>query len=166
MKAGPRIATAVAIGYALGRTRKMKLAIAIGSMLAGRRLATHPGELLERGLHQLASSPQVSKLTGEVRTQLLEALKAAALAAASNKIDSLGDTLTQRADALRTPSRKDSHTDEQSLPTQRDTDQTTDQATDQDTDRDTDRPSQQQSPGRRRSGTATRGHHDTDQGRR
>lgn len=160
MKAGPRIATAVAIGYALGRTRKMKLAIAIGSMMAGRRLATHPGELLERGVHQLASSPQVGKLTGEVRTQLLEALKAAALAAASNKIDSLGDTLTQRADALRTPSRSESHTeDEQSLPTQRDTDQATDQATD--------RPSSsQQSPGRRSSGTATRGHHDTDQGRR
>jgi hypothetical protein len=154
MKAGPRIATAVAIGYALGRTRKMKMAIAIGSMLAGRRLATHPGELLERGLHQIASSPQVSKLTGEVRNQVLEALKAAALAAASNKIDSLGDSLTQRADALRTPasSRSDNHTEdhEKSLPTQRDTDQDTSQT------------SQQQSPARPTSSTATRGHHDTD----
>jgi hypothetical protein len=102
MKAGPRIATAVAVGYALGRTRKMKLAIAVGSMIAGRRLATNPRELLERGVERIASSPQMSRLTGEIRDQLLDAAKAAAIAAASNKIESLGDNLSRRAQAVRT----------------------------------------------------------------
>lgn len=127
MKSVPRIATAVAVGYVLGRTRKMKLAIAVGSMMAGRRLATNPRELMERGIERIASSPQVGRLTGEVRDQLLEAVKAAAMAAASNKIESLGDNLSRRAEALRTerpetPGRGDEERGE-SVPRQREAEQ-------------------------------------------
>ena len=38
-----KIAVAVASGYLLGRTKRLKLAITVGSMLAGQRIATNPG---------------------------------------------------------------------------------------------------------------------------
>lgn len=125
MKAGPQIATAVVVGYALGRTRKMKLAIAIGSMMAGRRLTTNPGEIFERGIERIASSPQASRLTGELRDQLLNAVKAAAVATASNKIESLGDSISKRAQDLRAERTEEQSADEgaderdESVPRQR-----------------------------------------------
>jgi len=106
MKAGPRIATAVAIGYFLGRTHKMKLAIALAGMMAGRQIATNPRQLLQQGARVIASSPEVSRLSGQVRDQLVDAIKAAAVAAASNKIDALGDNLSKRAASLRSPQSK------------------------------------------------------------
>lgn len=99
MKTAPRIATAVAVGYVLGRTRRMKLAITIGGMLAGRRLAPDPKAAAEK----LVSSPQVVSLTNELRGKLLEAVRSAATAAASSQIENLGDRLTERAESLRTP---------------------------------------------------------------
>jgi hypothetical protein len=106
MKAGPRIVTAVAIGYMLGRTHKMKLAIALAGIMAGRKIATNPLELLQQGVRMVASSPEMSRLSGEVRDQLIDAMKAAAVAAASNKIDSLGDNLSDRAQRLRSSQSK------------------------------------------------------------
>lgn len=40
------LATAVAAGYALGRTRKAKLALTVGTYLAGRRFKLSPQELV------------------------------------------------------------------------------------------------------------------------
>jgi hypothetical protein len=111
MKTGPQIALAVGIGYALGRSRKMKLAITVAGMLAGRRLSANPKELLERGGKLIEGSPAISKLTGEVRQNLMNVAKAAALNAASSKIDSVGENLTRRAESLRSPTA--------SLPSQR-----------------------------------------------
>ncbi|MGW3471104.1 hypothetical protein ACWDKQ_22190 [Saccharopolyspora sp. NPDC000995] len=101
MKSGPQIVLAVAVGYALGRSRKMKFAITAAGMLAGRRFAD-PKELLARGGKLLGASPEVQKLTGEARERLLDAAKSAVLAAATSKIESLGDNLTKRAAGLRT----------------------------------------------------------------
>ncbi|WP_246868467.1 hypothetical protein [Saccharopolyspora sp. ASAGF58] len=101
MKSGPQIALAVAVGYALGRSRKMKLAITAAGMLAGRRFAD-PKELLAKGGKLLGASPEVQKLTGQARERLLDAAKSAVLAAATSKIESLGDSLTERAAGLRT----------------------------------------------------------------
>ena len=103
MKSGPRIALAVAAGYALGRSRKMKLAIMVGGMLTARRLGTDPKELLEQGTRYVASSPEMKKLTGEVRERLLEAARTAAVSAASSRIDSFGENLSKRAADLRVP---------------------------------------------------------------
>lgn len=106
MKHGPQIALAVAVGYALGRSKKMKLAITVGGMMAGRRLAGEPQRLLEEGVKVVGSSPEVSKLKGELRDRLVEAAKNAAMAAATNKIDSLGENLTRRVSGMDTPSEK------------------------------------------------------------
>ncbi|MER7014486.1 hypothetical protein ABT324_23930 [Saccharopolyspora sp. NPDC000359] len=101
MKTGPQIALAVGLGYALGRTRKMKLALTVGGMLLGRRLPMDPKALLDQGAKLVESSPALGKLTGEVRQNLVDAAKSAALAAASNKIDSVGENLSRRAEGLR-----------------------------------------------------------------
>lgn len=103
MQTGPRVAAAVAVGYALGRTRKMKLAITVGGVLAGRRLSTDPGKVLAEGAKRVSSSPQLSSLAGKLRGRLVEAATSAATAAASSKIESWGDQLSERAENLRNP---------------------------------------------------------------
>lgn len=90
-----QIATAVAVGYALGRTRRMKLALMAGGVLLGRRVK-NPTDLLAK-----AGSAVPTELTGTLRDRLVDAARSAAVAAASDKIDSLGDDLSERAAKIR-----------------------------------------------------------------
>ncbi|MFD4406960.1 hypothetical protein ACFWPH_29760 [Nocardia sp. NPDC058499] len=96
MKCGMRMAGAVGIGYVLGRTRKMKFAL----MLAGVGLSGRggPQALLERTTSAVGSSPELAKITETVRGELLEAARAAAVTAASNRIDSLNARLQHHPD--------------------------------------------------------------------
>ena len=99
MKCGARVALGVVGGYFLGRTKKMKLAMMLGGMAAGRR-AGGPGELLRTGSKLLSSSPELARLTDEVRGRLLEAGKGAALAVAARQVESLTDRVGQRVESL------------------------------------------------------------------
>jgi hypothetical protein len=99
VKCGARVALGVAGGYFLGRTKKMKLAMMLGGMAAGRR-AGGPGELLKAGTKLLNSSPELSRLTDEVRGRLLEAGKGAALAVAARQVESLTDRVGKRVESL------------------------------------------------------------------
>ncbi|MET9778116.1 hypothetical protein ABZ023_28340 [Streptomyces sp. NPDC006367] len=94
------LAAAVAGGYLLGRTRKAKLALAVGSYLAGRRLGLSPGRVLSQGLGQLPLTPQFQELSDQVRGELLTAGRAAVTAAAGRKLTGLADALRDRTDAL------------------------------------------------------------------
>ena len=95
MKGGARIAVGVGIGYMLGRTHKMRLALMLaGAGLSGRLPGT-PQEVIKRGVSALGSSPELSKITESVRGELLGAARAAAVTAASNQIDSLNERLQQ-----------------------------------------------------------------------
>jgi hypothetical protein len=90
MNSRTRLACGVAIGYLLGRTRKMRLAL----MVAGATgVAGTPRQLVERGLKQLASVPEVGKLATVARGQLVGAAKTAAMTAASSRIDALNERL-------------------------------------------------------------------------
>lgn len=102
MKRGPQVATAVAVGYALGRSRKMKLALMVGGVVLGRRMG-NPKELLAKAGGAVAGSSEVSELSNVLRDRLVDAAKTAAVAAASNKLDSLGDNLSERAAKIRSP---------------------------------------------------------------
>ncbi|TQM32860.1 hypothetical protein [Nocardia bhagyanarayanae] len=98
MKGGARLAAGVAIGYALGRTRKMRLAM----MLAGAglsRQAGGPQELLQRGASVLGSSKELTKITDTIRGELMDAARAAAVTAASNRIDALNARLQGRGES-------------------------------------------------------------------
>ena len=89
MEARARVALGVAGGYLLGRTKKMKLALTLGGMLAGRRVGA--GSVLGKGLGMVATSPEF----GRLRKQLGGAGRTAAVAAASNSLS----RVTQRIES-------------------------------------------------------------------
>jgi hypothetical protein len=110
MKGGTQTAVAIGVGYILGRRRKMRLAtmLALGAATGG--LGKLGPVALKRGAKFLGSTdiggalgPQVGEIVSTIRGDLLDAGKAAATAAVSSRIDSLSDSLHDRADTLRNP---------------------------------------------------------------
>ena len=95
MKCGARIALGVAGGYFLGRTKKMKLALMLGGMAAGRQTGG-AGQLLQQGTKLLGQSPELGRLTDEIRGRLLEAGKGAAVAVATRQVEALTDRLVSQ----------------------------------------------------------------------
>jgi len=100
MKCRIPVALALAGGYVLGRTKKMKLALMVAGMAAGSRLPLSPGELARRGADVLQSSEEVGKLVDLARNELVDAGKAAITSAASNSIEGLSDRLAERTAKL------------------------------------------------------------------
>lgn len=96
MKNG-QVALALAGGYLLGRTHKMRWALTLAGLAAGSRLRPSGGGVGSK----LLDSPEIGKLTQTMRDELLAAGKSAAVAAASHRIDSLSDLMEKRASALR-----------------------------------------------------------------
>ncbi|MBZ6292310.1 hypothetical protein KVH30_14395 [Streptomyces olivaceus] len=94
------MAAAVAGGYLLGRTKKARLAFAVGSYLVGRRMGVSPGQVLSQRLGGLQQVPQLRELTEQMRGELLTAGRAAVTAAANRRLTSLADGLRDRTDAL------------------------------------------------------------------
>ncbi|HVV12793.1 hypothetical protein [Amycolatopsis sp.] len=83
------MAVAVGAGYLLGRTKKMRLALMIAAAGATGRAGTSPQALLRNGLKELGASAELGKVTDIARDQLLGAAKAAAVTAASSRIEAL-----------------------------------------------------------------------------
>lgn len=96
MKTGARIAVGVGIGYLLGRTKKMRLALTLAAAGATGRAGTSPSSLLRGGLKQLGSIPELGKLTDVARNELLTAARSAAVSAASQRIESLSERIQDR----------------------------------------------------------------------
>lgn len=91
-----RIALAVGIGYVLGRRHRLRSALVLAAAAAAGRMSTDPQAL--RRL--LPSGPQLGQVAG-LGKPLADAGKAAATAAVSHGIDSVGDRLRRQADVLR-----------------------------------------------------------------
>ncbi len=109
MKGGAQAALAIGVGYLLGRRRKMRLATMLAVAAAAGGLGPG-GAVLRRGAKALGStqalgklSPQLGDLAQTFRDDLLDAGKAAASAAVTSKIDSLSNSLHERAESLRNP---------------------------------------------------------------
>jgi hypothetical protein len=109
MKSGMRAATAIGIGYLLGRRKKLRTATLLAAATAAGGTAIG-GPVLRRGMKMLGNSdvlgkvsPQLGELADTVRGDLLGAGKAAAAAAVSNRVDSLTDSLHGHAERLRNP---------------------------------------------------------------
>ncbi|MFI9646037.1 ABC transporter substrate-binding protein [Streptomyces sp. NPDC052040] len=90
-----KIAAAVLCGYLLGRTKKAKLALSIGAMLAGSKVK--PDQLGKL----LADSPLLGNVSEQVRTELAGAGKAAATNLLTAKAESLADALHERTSGLK-----------------------------------------------------------------
>lgn len=90
------VAAAVAGGYVLGRTRKAKVAFAIGTFLAGRRFGLTPTALAAEGLRQLRESPQLAELREQIGGELLDAVRAAATTSTDRRFAAFAGTLRDR----------------------------------------------------------------------
>src|SRR5215469_3832623 len=110
MKGGTQAALALGVGYLLGRRRKMRLTtmLAVGAATGG--MGSLGGAALKRGMKMLGSTeavgkfaPQLGELADTVRSDLMDAGKAAATAAVTSRIESLTDSLQERAEMVRDP---------------------------------------------------------------
>ena len=101
MDAKQKVAAAVAAGYLLGRTKKLKLAITVGSVLAGQRLSTNPQKLLKGASSLVQNNPALSALSTELRGRAFDAAKGAAVSVATSRIDKLTDSLRTRGEKKR-----------------------------------------------------------------
>ncbi len=93
MSATTKIAVGVASGYLLGRTKKLKLAITVGSLLAGRRIATNPQALLAQSSQLIDKSPELKKLQSQITGKLFDAAKGAALNTATSRLELMSSQL-------------------------------------------------------------------------
>ncbi|MFI9586697.1 hypothetical protein ACIHCQ_33810 [Streptomyces sp. NPDC052236] len=87
---------AVGAGYVLGRTKKAKLAFAIGTAVAGRRLPLRREALGELVTEQLRNNPEIKEVTDQLREDLRGVGKAATESLVNRQIDGIADRLHQR----------------------------------------------------------------------
>lgn len=125
MQRGAQMGLAVAVGYLLGRRRKLRKALMLAGAVAVGRMSTDPSQLVRRGTEALRASPQFAGLG----KPLAAAGKAAATAAAGSGIDAMSNRLRGRADALRQRG-ADGKQPSQSAPGTQETSQQNGQATD------------------------------------
>lgn len=97
MSTTARVGSAVAAGYLLGRFKKLRLALVVGSALANKDVRNSGKGLLQRGGVGLGTGG----LTQQVKSQLMEAGKAAAVSVAASKINSISDRLQERSESMR-----------------------------------------------------------------
>jgi len=91
------LAAAVAGGYALGRTRRARLAFAVGTYLAGRRLGVAPGHAPVSGSRRTG---QLQDIVEQVRGELLTAGRAAVTAVVDRRLARAAEALRHRTDTL------------------------------------------------------------------
>ncbi|MFD5293933.1 DNA primase [Streptomyces mutabilis] len=92
---------AVGAGYLLGRTKKLKLAVAVGTMVAGKKLNLTPKGIAELVNSQLQNNPQFKEIGDQLRTDLQGVGKAASGALVERQIDALADRLHGRTAQVR-----------------------------------------------------------------
>lgn len=100
MKARTEVALAIGAGYLLGRTRKMRLAMMVATAGATGGLGKAARVVAERGSQRVSASPELAKIAQTVQGELLQAVRTAAVTAASSRIDSLSSKLTERAQGV------------------------------------------------------------------
>ncbi|MFF8194904.1 hypothetical protein ACF05L_29490 [Streptomyces bobili] len=92
---------AIGAGYVLGRTKKMKLALAVGSMVAGKKLNLTPRGVADLVSQQLKDNPQFKEISDQLRGELRGVGKAASGAVVERRMSALADRLHSRTDQVR-----------------------------------------------------------------
>ncbi|WP_354645301.1 histone protein [Kitasatospora camelliae] len=106
------LGVAVAGGYVLGRMKKGRLAFAVATYIAGRRVGLDPRQLATEGLKKLGEVPQVADLSKQVKGEFLETGKKALAAAANRRVSELADSLHERTLNIGKPKPADEEPDE------------------------------------------------------
>ncbi|WP_055493792.1 hypothetical protein [Streptomyces sp. TP-A0356] len=92
---------AVGAGYVLGRTKKMKLAFALGTLAAGKRMQLSPRALADLVNQQLRDNPQFKEIGDQLRHDLRGAGKAASGALLERQIEGIAGRLHSRTEQVR-----------------------------------------------------------------
>lgn len=92
---------AVGAGYVLGRTKKLKLAFAVGTLVAGKRMQLSPRALADLVSRQLQNNPQFKEIGDQLREDLRGVGKAASGAMVERQLDALADRLHGRTAQVR-----------------------------------------------------------------
>jgi len=92
---------AVGAGYVLGRTKKLKLAFAVGTLVAGKRMQLSPRALADLVSGQLRDNPQFKEIGDQLREDLRGVGKAASGAMVERQMDALADRLHGRTEQVR-----------------------------------------------------------------
>ncbi|MFJ4752595.1 DNA primase [Streptomyces sp. NPDC088763] len=92
---------AIGAGYLLGRTKKAKMALAVGSVVAGKKLNLTPKALAELVTTQLAGNPQFKEIGDQLRQDLRGVGKAASGALVERQIEAIADRLHGRTAEVR-----------------------------------------------------------------
>ncbi|MER5199014.1 DNA primase [Streptomyces sp. NPDC002755] len=92
---------AVGAGYLLGRTKKLKLAFAVGTLVAGKRMNLTPKGIADLVSQQLKDNPQFKEIGDQLRQDLRGVGKAASGAMVERQIDALADRLHGRTAEVR-----------------------------------------------------------------
>lgn len=87
------LAASVAAGYLLGRRRNTKLAMALATYLASKKLKAKPQDLL-------GASPQVAQLVEQLRKEVLSVGRQALKTAADRRLSGFADSLADRTKSL------------------------------------------------------------------
>ncbi|MET9391074.1 DNA primase [Streptomyces sp. NPDC006624] len=109
---------AVGAGYLLGRTKKLKMAVAVGGLVAGKKLNLSPRMVADLLQQQLRNNPQFKEIGDQLREDLRGVGKAASGAMVERQIDALADRLHGRTAQVRdqltgaVPGRRDEDADE------------------------------------------------------
>ncbi|MFJ8629748.1 DNA primase [Streptomyces sp. NPDC093568] len=92
---------AVGAGYVLGRTKKAKLAFALGTLAAGKRLNLSPRAVADLVSQQLQNNPQFKEIGDQLREDLRGVGKAASGAMVERQLDAFSDRLHGRTAEVR-----------------------------------------------------------------
>ncbi|TXS48647.1 DNA primase [Streptomyces sp. uw30] len=92
---------AVGAGYVLGRTKKMKLAFALGTLVAGKRMHLSPRALADLVSQQLQDNPQFKEIGNQLREDLRGVGQAASGAMVERQLDAFADRLHGRTAEVR-----------------------------------------------------------------
>ncbi|EDY58560.1 MULTISPECIES: hypothetical protein [Streptomyces] len=92
---------AVGAGYLLGRTKKLKLAFAVGTLVAGKRMHLSPRAVADLVSQQLLKNPQFKEIGDTLREDLRGVGKAASGAMVERQIDAIADRLHGRTAEVR-----------------------------------------------------------------
>ncbi|ALO97376.1 hypothetical protein SHL15_6340 [Streptomyces hygroscopicus subsp. limoneus] len=92
---------AVGAGYLLGRTKKLKMALAVGSLAAGKKMNLSPRALADQLNRQLLDNPQFKEIGDQLRQDLRGVGKAATGAMVERQMNSLADRLHGRTSQVR-----------------------------------------------------------------
>lgn len=92
---------AIGAGYLLGRTKKLKAALAVGSLVAGKKLNLSPRMVADLVSQQLRDNPQFKEIGDQLRGDLRGVGKAASGALVERQLGSLADRLHGRTADVR-----------------------------------------------------------------